>query len=630
LTDLDILVLISFRRRLCLSLTTLVPRFNRSQLRDLNHGCQNVRGACLALFGMCCLFVLMLTYRSAVFGPVNGALKKFFAKLHKLQTKQDFSFAIIVGDLFTEKPDENEAQEVLDILNGGVNVPLPVYFGMGDHSLHARVAEKLEASGEICTNLFFLGRRGTLKTSEGVRIAALGGKLAEEENCQSTSVGRFDAAFTVSDARTLHGAHTTDVLITNQWPQGVRSGSKNYLPDDIDPPSDAQCISDLCAALKPKYHFSASAARYSREPFFHLATEDEAEVTRMTRFESLAPFNNQRKEKWVFAFELDPSAPAPTLLPTDVTPTPFTINRKRRALPNQNESYSRYGAGNGDTWRRPKKPRQSAYTKLENCFFCIGSPTLQTHLITSMADESYLTIPRGPLPLPGSNSDLGMPGHTLIIPHTHVDDKVPVEKRAHLSPNEYEEMQRYRRALCRMVQAKGNGKLGAVCWEISRSHIRHVHWQFVPVPSDLISKGLIQAGFKVAAENGNLLSFKKYDPTKMVTEKGDYFRIWIWKPAGAAKVPGLEQADDRDDDENGNEISMLMPIPSSERFDIQFGRKVMASLLGLGSRADWRDVVQTEAEETVDAEAFKAAFEPYDPALEPTTARMREENGAER
>jgi Protein similar to CwfJ C-terminus 1/Protein similar to CwfJ C-terminus 2 len=556
----------------------------------------------------------MLINFSAVFGPVHGALKRIFARLHKILAKQDLSFVIIVGDLFSGTPDENQAQEILDLLNGALLVPCPTYFGVGNHPIPVQVAEKVEASGEVCPNLFFLGRRGTLKTSEGIKIAALGGKLAELDSAQLTPLGNFDATFTVNDARALTGAHAADILITNLWPQGVRSGSKFYLPEDVEPPLDAQCISDLCAALKPRYHFSTSAAYYSREPFFHAATDDESEVTRTTRFESLASFSNDKKEKWFYAFKIGLSTASPVTLPPDVTSTPFTTSRKRRALPGQDLSYSRYGNANGDTWRQPKRPRRSDFSKLENCFFCIGSPTLQTHLITSMADESYLTIPRGPLPPPGLGTVLGIPGHALIIPHTHVDDKVAVEQRAHLSPKEYDEMQRYRRALCRMVQAKSNGKLGAVSWEICRSHIRHSHWQFLPVPSDLIGEGLVQAGFKVAAENGNLPSFNKYEPSKMVTEKGDYFRIWIWKPAGVAKVPGLEQGDD--EDENGMETSMVMPIPSTQRFDIQFGRKIMAQLLGLGNRSDWHDVTQTEAEEAADAEAFKAAFEPYDPALE--------------
>jgi hypothetical protein len=564
------------------------------------------------------LYLRLLTGFSAVFGSVNGSLKKFFAKVDKISAKQEFSFAIVLSDLFADCPDEAQTQETLDLLNGAIQVPLPTYFGLGNNSLPGIVVEKLEISGEVCTNLFFLGRRGTLKTSEGVRIATLGGKLVESSNVEVVKFGNFESKYSANDARTLHGVHSTDILLTNQWPRGVRSGSRHYLPVDVASPTDTQCISDLCAVLKPRYHFSGSSAYYSREPFYHPPSEADAEVTKVTRFESLAPFNNERKEKWFYAFKLDPLTPQPTMLPADVTATPFAASRKR-GLPGQSGVYSRFDTSKGDSWRRSKKPRQSDYSKLENCFFCIGSPTLQTHLITSMAEESYLTIPRGPLPAPGSNPELGTPGHVLIIPHTHVDDRVPVDQRAHLSPNEYVEMQRYRQALCRMLQAKMNGKLGAVCWEVSRSHIRHTHWQFLPVPSDMITQGLVQAGFKVAAENGGLPSFKRYDPTKLVEEKGDYFRIWIWRAAGAAKVPGLDEAKNDKVDDQGGESSMIMPLPASERFDIQFGRKVMAQLLGLGSRSDWHDVMQSEEEEKADAEAFKTAFEVYDPALETVT-----------
>lgn len=251
-----------------------------------------------------------------------------------------------------------QAQEALGLLNGALNIPLPTYFGLGNHSLPACVAEKLEASGEVCPNLFCLGRKGSLKTSEGVRIAMLGGRLAESDGSQPGALG-------------------------------------NYLPDDVEPPSDAQCISDLCSALKPRHHFTPSQAYYSREPFFYPRSEDEHEVIRLTWFEVLVPFNNKKKEKWFYIFRFDLSALSLIMVSADATPTLFTIIKKR-ALPDHKETYSRYS--NGNTWRLPKKRRQSNYTKLENCFFCISSPTLQIHLITSMADESYLTIPRGPLP----------------------------------------------------------------------------------------------------------------------------------------------------------------------------------------------------------------------------------------
>lgn len=545
-----------------------------------------------------------------MFGSVDGSLKKFFSKVQKILAKQEFSFAIVLGDLFAQNPNEAQLQEVLDLANGAISVPLPTYFGLGNNALPVNVRDKIEQSEEVCSNLFFLGKRGTLKTSEGIRIAALGGWLSASGVVEGSEPDPCQPTFQLHDARTLYGAHSTDILVTNQWPQGVRSGSKHSLPDGIEAPSEEQCIADLCATLKPRYHFAPSGAYYSREPFFYPSTESESEKARVTRFEAIAPFSNARKEKWFYAFKLDPDTAAPFTLPSDITSCPFPVTRNRRALQDQKESYSRYAPNKGD--RRPaKRQRQSDYTKLENCFFCISSPVLQTHLITSMADESYLTIPKGPLPPPGSNAELGIPGHALIIPHTHVDDNVPVEERAHVSVAEYDEMQKYRQALCRMIQAKANGKMGAVTWEISRSHIRHVHWQFLPVPWNLVSKGLVQAAFKVAAENGGLPTFQKHDPTKMMTDKGDYFRVWVWKPAGAGNVPGLAENEDE-----AVETSMVMAIPSSDRFDVQFGRRIMAQLLGLGDRADWHNVVQTEDEEKADAEAFKTAFEPYDPSLE--------------
>lgn len=63
------------------------------------------------------------------------------------------------------------------------------------------------------------------------------------------------------------------------------------------------------------------------------------------------------------------------------------------------------------------------------------------------------------------------------------------------------------------------------------------------------------------------------------------------------------------------------------RFDLQFGRCVneaaccadrlrivLANLLGLNKRIDWKACSQTEAEEKADAQAFKKAFKAFDPA----------------
>ena len=47
-------------------------------------------------------------------------------------------------------------------------------------------------------------------------------------------------------------------------------------------------------------------------------------------------------------------------------------------------------------------------------------------------------------------------------------------------------------------------------------------------------------------------------------------------------------------------------------FDLQFGRKVMARILELQHRVDWRACSQTVEEEKADCKNFKDSFKKYD------------------
>lgn len=58
-----------------------------------------------------------------------------------------------------------------------------------------------------------------------------------------------------------------------------------------------------------------------------------------------------------------------------------------------------------------------------------------------------------------------------------------------------------------------------------------------------------------------------------------------------------------------------LPLTSDFRFDLQFGRRVIAKLLGLEKRVRWQDCGQSEEEETREAEAFKKVFEKHDFSL---------------
>jgi hypothetical protein len=522
-------------------------------------------------------------------------LSNVFEKIAKLHAKNKFSFAIIAGDMF-ENPSESTAEgdaAVTSLLDGRISVPLPTYFTVSHHGLPDRVTERLEeASGELCPNLYFLGKRSTTKTSEGIRIVNLGG-LLDPNVTAGLSQDKYLPFHTEGDAKSLHGANTADILITSTWPTSIRTGSKITLSEGNEDPSSEQCVADLCATLKPRYHFSTSPNFfYEREPFFHSPTPDSPEVRPITRFYSLACATSISKAKYLYAFSLDPSLPPPPTLPPGATASPLNPPKKR-PLQDQTEAYSRFG--NHSTHHR-KRPRNQPPPTPSECFFCLSNPNLATHLITSIATDSYLTTAKGPLPTSKTFPSLGFPAHILIIPLTHAPTIASVPDTA-----TYTEMQRYRTALHAMVAAKAGGSLGAVTWEVSRADGIHVHWQWMPVSAEMVRTGLVEAAFKVEAENEKYPLFYPKVIGDGAGEQGDYFRVWIWRP---------------EEDGEGKTTELVLPLNATFRFDLQFGRRVMAKLLGLEKRRDWRDCGQEEGEEKADVEAFKKGFKEFDYSLE--------------
>lgn len=534
-----------------------------------------------------------------VLGNVNCELKEVFTKLAKLHVKQNFSFAIVVGDLFGDCATEQELDEISALLHGSIAVPLPTYFTLGERPLPARIVETIESNDEVCPNLYFLGKRGTLKTAEGLRLVALGGKLEAE----TSKTNKYHPTYAEQDARSLYGAHNADVLITNQWPKGIRTGSKVAVPEDA--PEEVQCLADLCATLKPRYHLSSSPNFfYEREPFFHMP-EDEADAKPITRFISLA--SKSSSQKWMYAFNLDPKAPAPFTISPGTTASPFTIPQKRKALPSQHESY-RFSHDNP----RPRKKARGPPPGPESCFFCLSNPNIATHLITSIGNECYLTTAKGPLPTNKTYPALNFPSHILIIPFTHTPTLNMIAD-TNARQTVYNEMQRYREALHAMLASLSKSALGAVTWEISRGNGVHIHWQFLPTPVDIIEKGLVEAAFKVEAENLHYPKFDKPASADPSAEPGDFFRVRIWRPTPEAS----ENKDEHDPKTAaGVETSLLLPLTPDFRFDLQFGRRVMAKLMQLDDRIQWKDTAQPQDEEEADASAFKEAFKAFDFSLE--------------
>jgi len=506
-----------------------------------------------------------------------------------LHSKNAFAFALVIGNLFAEPSSASEADEenVQNLTSGNIPVALPVYFALGTHALPQQVLDKLDtADSELCPNLFYLGKRTTTKTSEGVRIVALGGILKPE--LTGLSKDKASAVYSEADANSLFGANKADILITSQWPDGIRTGSKVAL-DDAAQPTTQKCVADLCAKLKPRYHFTTSpAAFYEREAFFHPPSEDSPDTFNITRFLSIAAFGNAEKQKWIYAFSLDPTAAPSIAIPSGTTSSPLSLTKqKRSALPDQN-SY-RFSSGHGDDRHsRPHKRQRAAPPSQAECFFCLSNPNLATHIITSIGTEAYLTNAKGPLTKTSTFNPLDFPAHALIIPMAH-SPTLSLIPDAESRANTIAEMHKYRTAMQDMLSSRSKGELGAITWELSRAGGFHTHWQFLPLPSDMIKRRLVEAAFKVEAENNHYPAFEADEPD----ESTDHLRLWLWNP------------------ESKSDTSLWMPLDAAFR-DLQFPRRVLAKLLGLEGRVHWQDCAQSMPEEEADAEAFKKAFKEFD------------------
>lgn len=486
-------------------------------------------------------------------------------------------------------------------------MPLPTYFTVGTHALPARVVEKITKEEEICPNLHYLNKRGVTKTSEGVRIATLGGIL-DPEIVAGQSQEQHLPFHTPDDAKALRGANSTDILLTSMWPPTVWNGSKVALPFDTTSVVTSDAVADLCAALKPRYHFVPSHAAffYEREPFFHPPKDSSAELdTEVTRFISMAPYGNAEKAKAMYAFSLTPSTGT---LPQGSTVSPFLARAnlsKKRPAPSD-EGFSRFANGHqGDNYRS-KRSRRMPPPGPENCWLCLASEIVATHMICSIGEDTYLATARGPLPTPDMFAKHGLehPSHMLIAPQEHVSSISRAAMGQDSADRTFKEMSRFREALQATVSKKSSHKLGAITWEINKIGGIHAHWQFMPIPADLVKKGLVEAAFRVEAENLGLPGLVAKDFGISDEVPGDYIRVWIW----------AEDAGEGGDNEGGAIISktLLMRFDENVRFDLQYPRKVAAKLMGLEGRMNWRDFQQSVEDETDDAARFRELFKPWD------------------
>lgn len=155
------------------------------------------------------------------------------------------------------------------------------------------------------------------------------------------------------------------------------------------------------------------------------------------------------------------------------------------------------GEGYGDTipvtakWGKPKqqvapRPKFEADSRVD-CWFCLASSTCEAHLVASIANDLYLTLPKGSL----------CEGHCLAIPIPHGGN------HAQLSEAGHSELLSYKQALSKCFYTSYGGA-GMVVFEryADTRGTYHMHQQVVPVSGNMI--GATKTAFERSGKRQNL------------------------------------------------------------------------------------------------------------------------------
>jgi hypothetical protein len=224
--------------------------------------------------------------------------------------------------------------------------------------------------------------------------------------------------------------------------------------------------------------------------------------------------------------------------------------------------------------RYPADPRT-------DCWFCLASPQLEEHLIVSIADATYLALPKGGL----------VPLHALIVPIAHT------QSYAALSQSEAAEVEHMKAHLRNLYRDEGCEML---CFErcVTTKGASHVHIQAVPIPTGEEARGARILIKSEARRLGMTLDTIKNDQDlQQALGKGteQYFY---------AEVPGASPGDIV-------RLVHFIPREGKRSIPLQFGRDVAAKLLMMPERVHWKACTLPKEEETRLAESFKGKLQSH-------------------
>lgn len=181
------------------------------------------------------------------------------------------------------------------------------YFIIGDTPFPELVQKHIEATdGEVCSNLYYLGKQGVLTTSEGLKIAFISGSQPTgEEELKAVTYSKSDIQKLCLTKLPVTLPSGVDFLLSYEWPQDITELSNSPV-SDLKQEKCSTYISELAAALKPRYHFTGSQDMfYEREPYKNIISgfgQEERQADHPTRFIGLGDVLNKSKQRVSFFF----------------------------------------------------------------------------------------------------------------------------------------------------------------------------------------------------------------------------------------------------------------------------------------------------------------------------------------
>ncbi|CAK9252595.1 unnamed protein product [Sphagnum jensenii] len=266
------------------------------------------------------------------------------------------------------------------------------------------------------------------------------------------------------------------------------------------------------------------------------------------------------------------------------------------------------------SWARGRPADSQSGAGMEDCWFCLASPTLKAHLLLSVGQHAYLALPRGAV----------CTGHVLVVPIECVPSRLLLSSEAKKEVNRYEAAVRS----CYSSTA-GGGQTGLLFERTLRTRGRdHVQVQLVPLPPrPPAAEQYLEIFLRLAVRQG--IPFTELEDEleeallgSAATPLSDSSQAVV--TALPAEGPAQEYfyIEVPASSGGGRTCRRFLYVPPAgaaaegSRLSMSFGLEVAAECLGRPERAHWKQCVVSEAEEARAAESFKSLFSPFDFTIE--------------